>query len=152
MTEREKQAWRDFINTTPAYYPSTPNHGLIARNLHAAGLPTTVKTLTRAQSRNESENQNQGRNQVEKIAKNPKFNDLRVRVVAEAGTPLVETHSNHPARMVTEEIPPNPDFNGLRARVIAKAGSPLVRTHPHHPERGALDALGTPRHEKADKS
>jgi hypothetical protein len=48
MTEKEKQAWRDFINTTPAYYPSTPNNGLLARNLYAAGLPTTVKTLTQA--------------------------------------------------------------------------------------------------------
>jgi len=48
MTEQEKQAWRDFTNTTPAYHPSTPNNGLLARNLHAAGLPTTVKTLTQA--------------------------------------------------------------------------------------------------------
>jgi hypothetical protein len=71
------------------------------------------------------------------IEKNPKFNDLRVRIVAEAGTPLVETHPNHPARKVTEDIPPNPDFNGLPVRVLAPAGTPLVETHPSRPDRKA---------------
>jgi len=82
---------------------------------------------------------------MEKTEKNPEFNGLRVRIIAEAGTPLLETHPSHPARKVTEEIPPNPDFNGLPVRVVAEAGTPLVRTHPHHPERRALDALGSPR-------
>jgi hypothetical protein len=48
MTEQEKQAWRSFIKETPAYYPSTPNNGLLARYLHAGGITTTVETLTRA--------------------------------------------------------------------------------------------------------
>jgi hypothetical protein len=89
---------------------------------------------------------------METTEKNPKFNDLRVRVVAESGTPLVDTHPHRPERKATDEIPPNPDFNGLPVRVVAKAGTPLVRTHPHHPERRALDALGTPHHKKSEKS
>ncbi len=78
---------------------------------------------------------------MEKIEKNPKFNDLRVRIVAESGTPLVETHPSHPARKVTEEIPPNPDFNGLPVRVVAKAGTPLVESHPSHPSRKPTEEM-----------
>jgi hypothetical protein len=50
------------------------------------------------------------------------------------------------------QIEPNPEYGGLRVRKVGPKGTPSVRTHPHHPERRALDALGTPRHENADKS
>jgi hypothetical protein len=49
------------------------------------------------------------------------------------------------------QIEPNPKHGGLRVRELKPEGTPLVRTHPRHPERRALDALGTPRHDKADK-
>jgi hypothetical protein len=39
---------------------------------------------------------------MEKIEKNPKFNELRVRIVAESGTPMVETHPNHPSPKATD--------------------------------------------------
>jgi hypothetical protein len=55
---------------------------------------------------------------MEKIEKNSKFNDLRIRTVAESGTPLVETRPNHPARKATEEIPPSEAHGGLRVKTL----------------------------------
>jgi hypothetical protein len=60
------------------------------------------------------------------------------------------------------QIEPNPEHGGLR--VVDHGKHPLVESHPNHPNRIAerkerrhpehdsLAALGTPRHEKADKS
>ncbi|HEY4951573.1 MAG TPA: hypothetical protein VIH88_14650 [Candidatus Acidoferrales bacterium] len=71
---------------------------------------------------------------MNKIEQNPEFNGLRVRVVAEAGTPLVETHPNHPDRKATAEIPPSEAHGGLRVKTIKL---------PDH-ARDALAALGDP--------
>jgi hypothetical protein len=72
---------------------------------------------------------------MEKIEKNPKFNDLRVRIVAESGTPLVETHPNHPDRKTSDEIPPSEAHGGLRVKTVRL---------PDH-AREALSALGDPK-------
>jgi hypothetical protein len=53
-----------------------------------------------------------------KIEQNPEFHGLRVRVVAAAGTPLVETDPNHPDRKATAEIPPSEAHGGLRVKTI----------------------------------
>jgi hypothetical protein len=74
---------------------------------------------------------------MNKIEQNPEFDGLRVRVVAEAGTPLVETHPNHPARKATDEIPPSEAHGGLRVRAIRL---------PDH-AREAMSALGGPKSE-----
>jgi hypothetical protein len=71
---------------------------------------------------------------MEKIEQNPELNGLRVRILAEAGTPLVETHPTHPARKLTEEIPPSEAHGGLRVRTIRL---------PDH-AREALSGLGDP--------
>jgi hypothetical protein len=72
---------------------------------------------------------------MNKIERNPDFNGLRVRVVAGAGTPLIETHPNHPSRKPTEEIPPSEAHGGLRVKTIRL---------PDH-AREALSALGDPK-------
>jgi hypothetical protein len=69
-----------------------------------------------------------------KIEKNPKFSDLRVRLVAEAGTPLVEPHPKHPPPKATEEMPPSEAYGGIHAKTLRLTDY----------AREALSALGDP--------
>jgi hypothetical protein len=71
---------------------------------------------------------------METIEENPKFN-VRVRIVSESGTPLVETHPNHPDRKTPDEILPSEAHGGLRVK--------LVRSPDH--AREVLSALCVPK-------
>jgi hypothetical protein len=75
---------------------------------------------------------------MNKIEQNPEFDGLRVRVVSESGTPLVETHPSHPDRKALEEIPPSEAHGGLRVKTLKL---------PDYAPREALSALVDPNSE-----